>query len=207
MRIFNCQVFGLESSLIRAGYPMSTKIEDINFNHISGLKNNGLMEYMIDMSPELKRGSKLGNSPSGSGHDCFLKGIIVQCDIEAPSYWWPQAQRYHWFDFVSSQSKMHKILEMNLGEQFVNGNFSSTAYENLKTFIQLYKESKCEFEEVLANAPMGLELTAGITTNYLQLKTMYNQRKNHKLYMWNTVFKQWCEGLPYFKELCLGGGN
>lgn len=200
MKIFNTNVYGLEESLIRSGYPMQTKIEEINFKHISGLKNNGLMEEMIGISPELKRGQKLGNSPASSGHDCFLKGIIVQCDIEAPSYWWPQAQRYHWFDFVSSQSKMHKIGEMDF-EKFYKQGINSNITVACKILQQEYKDGKISIDDLLKNLPMGLEITAGISTNYLQLKTMYAQRKDHRLKMWREIFCPWVESLPYTREL------
>jgi hypothetical protein len=36
---------------------------------------------------------------------------------------------------------------------------------------------KIAFHRIISSVPMGLNLTAGITTNYLQLKTMYKQRK------------------------------
>lgn len=40
-----------------------------------------------------------------------------------------------------------------------------------------------------------------VSTNYLQLKTMYRQRKHHKLKEdWN-AFCQMCEKLPMFLEL------
>lgn len=42
--------------------------------------------------------------------------------------------------------------------------------------------------------------------NYQVLKNMYNARKSHKLDEWHD-FCAWCETLPYFKEICLGGGN
>lgn len=41
-----------------------------------------------------------------------------------------------------------------------------------------------------------------MTTNYRQLKTIYFQRKDHKLDEWHK-FCDWCESLPLFKELCL----
>ena len=197
MDIFNQQVYGLKESLIRSGYPMLTTVsKDMN--------SDTIYEFPKDWqnsSHHFKRSIKLGNTAIGTGHSNFLKGIIVQMDITAPQYWWQQAQRYHWFDIVSSQSKMHRILEMDLNDAFVAGQFSSAALENAKVFIGLYKEEKCDFEDVLDNLPMGLEYTAGISTNYLQLKTMYNQRRNHRLSQWQ-IFCDWCLTLPYFKELC-----
>ena len=56
---------------------------------------------------------------------------------------------------------------------------------------------------IISNCPQGLEKTMRVSTNYLQLKTIYLQRKNHKLKDWK-VFCDWCLTLPYFKELCLG---
>jgi hypothetical protein len=55
---------------------------------------------------------------------------------------------------------------------------------------------------LLYNVPVGFRLTARMTTNYRQLKTIYQQRKTHRLPEWRE-FCAWCESLPYFKEICL----
>lgn len=200
MKIINIQTYGLAESLIRAGYPMSTLInEDMH----SAVKQYGITDTM------LKRGIKLGNANGGSGHDNFLKGIIVQADFHAPQYWWQQSQRYHWFDIISSQSKMHQILEMNLESVFPE----TVTEEQLRHCqgkqwdINNDCNQKVLIEELLDNIPMGFEYTAGVSTNYLQLKTMYHQRRGHRLIMWNKVFVEFCEGLPYFNKLCLGAKN
>ena len=39
-----------------------------------------------------------------------------------------------------------------------------------------------------------------MVTNYQQLKTMYKQRRYHKLKEWH-VFCDWVETLPHFLEL------
>jgi hypothetical protein len=44
--------------------------------------------------------------------------------------------------------------------------------------------------------PCGFKLTAGMTTNYRQLKTIYNQRKNHRLPEWRD-FCTWITLLPF----------
>ena len=49
---------------------------------------------------------------------------------------------------------------------------------------------------LLYNAPTGIMLTAGISTNYLQLKTIYGQRRNHVLPEWRW-FCSWIKSLPY----------
>ena len=54
------------------------------------------------------------------------------------------------------------------------------------------------FNKVIYNCPEGIELTRRVTTNYLQLKTMYNQRKHHKMKSWNEDFINMCNELPFF---------
>ena len=57
------------------------------------------------------------------------------------------------------------------------------------------------FMKLQSNLPMGFELTVRVTTNYLQLKTMYTQRKTHRLKEDWGAFAQWCDTLPHFNEL------
>lgn len=45
-----------------------------------------------------------------------------------------------------------------------------------------------------------------VQLNYQVLKNMYNARKSHKLDEWRALCA-WCETLPYFKEICLGGNE
>jgi hypothetical protein len=54
---------------------------------------------------------------------------------------------------------------------------------------------------LIDSCPMGLLMTARMTTNYLQLKTMYYQRKEHKLDEWSIDFVNFCQDLPQFLEL------
>ena len=63
-----------------------------------------------------------------------------------------------------------------------------------------------KYLEILYSNPCGFRLVAGMTTNYRQLKTIYSQRKNHRLPEW-TAFCKWIETLPYFKEFILGKSN
>ena len=50
---------------------------------------------------------------------------------------------------------------------------------------------------------MGFHKWMAINTNYLQLKTIYFQRRGHKLSEWKT-FCDWIKQLPGFKFLVLG---
>ena len=69
----------------------------------------------------------------------------------------------------------------------------------------MYKENPSEdlFCEIISNLPSGYLKWMRISTNYLQLKTIYNQRKNHKLIEWKE-FCEWIKTLPMAAELIYG---
>ena len=184
MKIENEEILGIESALKASGYP----------KHV-------YTDREEDMNEMLSRGSRLGNCRTGAGHDCYLKGIAVNVDITAGQYFWLQFQRYHFADIISSQSKMHKITQMDIEEQ-CNEYVSQAAIGELRKRVKIYEQepTKGNYHRVVANTPMGLMLKARITTNYLQLKTMYQQRKHHKLEEW-TIFCDWITTLPYFNQL------
>ena len=141
-KIFNVKVYGMEESLKASGYPMES--ETIGENK-DGLffcgGDEGAVETCFesfdDRGKALERGKKLGTAPTGSGHDNFLKGIIVQFDMEYTQYLTPQFQRYHFADIVSSQSKMHRITQMNI-EESCNEYVDKRTIDNLKYWVKLY---------------------------------------------------------------------
>ena len=146
----------------------------------------------------------LGNAKPASGHDCFVKGIQVVFDLTQTVKASVQFQRYHFADFVSSQSQMHRISKFDLEPQYIKY-VDHKIIERMEELKQEYLDdpTKENYLKLLYSNPCGFRLTAQITTNYLQLKTMYWQRKNHKLPEWQE-FCKWCETeLPYFKELCI----
>ena len=59
------------------------------------------------------------------------------------------------------------------------------------------------FQMIVSNCPTGIELTARITDNYLQLKSKYHQRRHHKLEEWH-YYCDWIESLPMAEELIVG---
>ena len=206
MQVTNTRVYGLEESILASGYPMLSKPyteEEFKKEVVDMFTQQGECKYenknIFEENKHFKRFMKLSKAKAGSGHDCALKGVIVQMDVTAPQYFWQQLQRYHFIDFVSSNSKMHCITKFDLDKQ-VDNSVSYEALKNLKEYIDLYQSNKCSIDDVLKNVPMGLNLTARLTTNYLQLKTIYSQRKAHRSQEWH-IFCDWIKTLPYAKEL------
>lgn len=188
--IQNVRIYGLDESVAASGYPMS--IENIDIDN--------------PQENAYKRAEKLANATIGSGHDQFLTSIIVQFDLTFPLKGWVELQRYHFIDFCSSMSTMHRITKMNINEccnKYVDEQIKNT----LKNYIKEYNDnpSQDNFLKVIYNIPSGFEYTARLTTNYRQLKTIYSQRKNHKLPDWH-MFCDWIEGLPH-SEWIIGDKN
>ncbi|SNS22697.1 hypothetical protein SAMN05446037_1006113 [Anaerovirgula multivorans] len=208
MKISNVKVYGLEESILASGYPMmSGTYPEYEFNEICRVLKDEELPPTYDQ--HLKRMKHLGNATPNSGHDCGLKGIIVQYDMVAPEYFWRQFDRYHFHDYIASMSKMHRILRMDINEMcnpYVREDVKESLKEEINLYNQMYGATKAEkqeqFQRVISNCPMGLELTARITDNYLQLKSKYNQRHNHKLEEWQ-YYCDWIKTLPRFTELCL----
>lgn len=196
--IDNVRIYGLSESIKASKYPMS-------------IDNSKLTDEITSTV------SKLFNAKQGSGHDNALKGIIVQFDLTMTSKMSVELERYHFIDFVSSQSTIHRITKFDLDKAYIKyvdkrvvNIMKEKVYEyndlldhGFKTSEDLMKE---RYLEILYTNPCGFQLTARMTTNYQQLKTMYFQRRSHRLPEWQE-FCDWCETLPYFKELCLTPTN
>ena len=78
--------------------------------------------------------------------------------------------------------------------------------EQMKELVELYNNAPTyeNFMLLVSNCPQGIELFMRVSTNYLQLRTIYKQRKNHKLREDYGAFCNWIETLPYAKELIIG---
>lgn len=216
VKITNVRVYDLRESVIACRNPF--RIEQVEYTD-------------EEFENSLQRAIQLANTPSGSGHSNFLKGIRVSFDIKYPNYFSPELQRYNFVDIVSSASKMHKLMEMDLDmacsewvpQYFIDG---------MKKLVNKYKVIKClddndyvpqtftlrngkvkvaknkkmalyyAFMECINACPQGIELFMRCSTNYLQLRTIYKQRKTHRLIEdWQEGFCQdFIEKLPYFNE-------
>ena len=182
--INNVNIYGLEESVAASGYPMSTEIMNLVDLKKAGEKSHN-------------RADKLAATPIGSGHDQFLTSIIVQFDLTFPLKAWVELQRYHFIDFCSSMSTMHRISKMDLNKS-CNQYVDKKILDLLKELIYNYNENPTNenFYKVIYNIPSGFEYTARLSTNYRQLKTIYSQRKNHRLPDWH-IFCKWIEELPH----------
>lgn len=210
IRVSNAEVYGLTESIIASSYPMANEYCD-NMN-----------KYKMS-EKDYKRARYLGTANPGEGHDCYLKGILLQFDLQLPEYIWRQLDRYHFIDYISSQSKMHRILQFDI-DNMCNKYVSEEAIVQVKRWIEYYNSYEMYvrhtekiklrsgeeidftkeniFRMIIANCPCGLMLTARMSTNYLQLKSIINQRQNHKMQEWRYL-TDWFKTLPMVEEIVL----
>jgi len=203
LEIKNTETWGIQRAIKASGNAMS--IGKIDTTEKSYLES------------EVNRARILGANPVGSAHDHYLLGCHVQFDIKYPQYWTIEAERYHNFEIITSQSKMHKLTYMlkDSGDlsQFFNQYVDKDIIDKVQGYIECYNNNiNWQFQspesskyfwfmKALSNLPMGFEMWMTCDLTYLQLKTMYYQRCNHKLKEDWGVFCNWCHSLPYFDEL------
>lgn len=196
MEIDNIQVYGLDESIVASGLPMLTNYDSSVF------ESQSLNIHGGDDDSHTNRAVRLVKNPLSSGHLTFLSGIIVQMNITATVKWWEQWQRYHFQQIVSSQSSMHRLRKM--AEEGTIRFDEKTPKAAKKAFMSLVRDTTVTDEELAYACPMGLQLTARVTTNYLQLKTMYHQRKHHKLAEWREDFCSFIRTLPQADKFITG---
>lgn len=185
--INDIEVYGLEQSIKASKYPMAVDTSKCSTTPT---------EMTIS----------LASVPTGTGHDNFLKGIAVQFDLTMTVKMSVELERYHFIDFVSSQSTMHRITKFDLDTAYISY-VDKRIIDIIREKVDEYnsmdegEQKKEKYLEILYSNPCGMRLTARMTTNYQSLKTIYQQRKNHRLPEWRT-FCKWCESLPHFLDFC-----
>ena len=188
--ISNVNIYGLEDAVKGSKYPMSVNLSNVT----------------ADVTPTV---DKLASCGIGQGHDNFLNGILVQFDLTFTNKAWVEAERYHFLDFISSQSTMHRIAKFDMNTsyiKYVDSRMIEIMKEKVETYNKLFEINKDDpslkekYLEILYSNPAGFKLTAKMTTNYRQLKTIYHQRRTHRLPEWQ-AFCDWVETLPHSEWL------
>lgn len=195
--VSNVQIYGFDDAVKGAKYSYAVDLEKV--------------------TPEITKSTNaLAKSMPGSGHDQFMTGIVVQFDLTFTNKAWVEAERYKFLDFISSQSTMHRITKFDLDEayiSYVDKRIIDVMKEKVQDYNELLEEIKelkeegkdvstlndsanQKYLEILYSNPAGFRLTAKMTTNYRALKTIYRQRKDHRLPEWR-AFCDWIRTLPH----------
>lgn len=217
LEFYNVRVYDLKESVIASRNAMRL----------------AMPEYTDEEFEEsLKRAIKLAKCGGGTGHSNFRTGIRVSFDMKYTQYITKQFQRYHWFDYITSSSLMHRITKMDF-DKCCNKYISQATVDKMNALVYAYNmlaglegeafertafelrngevieantKEEClyhMFMQIISECPMGTELFVRVSTNYEQLATIYKQRKNHKLKEDYGNFVKFVESLPYAHELII----
>lgn len=201
MKLENVGVYDLRESIIASGYPMRTEAE------------------MREVEPkDVVRCLNLTKASNGNGaHGQWLTGVRVAFDLTCSNKMWVEAERYRFFEFISSQSTMHRISSFDIRNQCIEyvdpriievceglrkqyNDICNVVPQNEDDARALQERKSTAYLRLLYSIPSGFELKARITTNYRCLLNIYNQRHNHELPEWREFCNELLK-LPYFKEI------
>lgn len=148
---------------------------------------------------------------AGPEHAKYLRQIFISVDITAPLKFWDEMDTYHFFE-TNSTSAMHKL---GSGEIFARSFSFEDFDDDIKMdYLELLNEARKRWEiagkkkpsrewrQMVMLTAMGFNYRRTFTSNYSQLRTMYFQRKNHRLQEWRDMAR-WIEGLPYSELITL----
>ncbi len=127
----------------------------------------------------------------GGGHNKFLESITVWLYIQAPRCWWSEYDTYRVGMTKNSSSTMH-TLDKRETEPLVDYEHGTSfkAIEEFNNCLRLYKDPMSplfkDITRLKLNLPEGFLQERQITTNYMTLQNILNQREGHRLRFWNT---------------------
>ena len=206
--ISNMKVYDLEETLVASGYAMIEYYDDEEVRKEALHLIDAYIDNEEDYSRHFKRALKLTKAPLNSGHVSWAKGVVVNMDITFTNKAWIEFQRYHFADIITGQSCMHRISKFDLDEAF-NEYTDPVIISRLEELQEMYNltKDKEDYLKLLYSTPAGLEMTGRVTTNYLQLMNMWQQRHNHRLPEWRQFCDELLEKLPLFKEFLIANGS
>ena len=156
---------------------------------------------------------------AGTDHSKFMRMIHVECDWEAPLYWWKEADTYKVGTVRNSCSTMHKItaheFDMDMFSHEHLFDFCPSEHHNSTDILEIIIEHLNAMRKVLNSLdqddplrkeywwqliqllPSSYNQKATMDLNYQVLRNMYHARKHHKQDEWRVDFCNWVKSLPY----------
>lgn len=227
MKFDKTEVFNFEGALRGARNPMNSWNKSDSY-YKYGSSSNNPREYIIGEN-DMKLLQKL--ILAGTSHGKFLRQIFVSVDITAPLYWYKEFDTYKVGTVANSTSTMHKlantpitldcfeiddyngILEIFKGNDVIDPENLNSCIVNIIDMLEVLRlkyletNDKRYWKELIRWLPESWLQTRTITMSYENVRSMIEQRSNHKLTEWSVNFIEWCKELPYAKELLFIGGS
>ena len=200
MKVKVISEYGLDEALLGLGLSYG-KTSDMTLVDIKADKD-GVKTKLLETAKRL--------APRENAHNKFLRCCIVNLDIDAPRYWWQEADTYKVGTVANSESTMHTITKREFVESDFEPMFDAghqlykIAY--LNTLRSLYNEYVANenlemadtiWKDIIKSLPHNYLQRRIVTLNYQVLRTMLRQRKGHKLGEWATFREAILNGVQY----------
>ena len=214
LKVTNTEVFGWQAAIRGMRNPKESWDKSDSGWHGTYVYATGMP--IVDVGPnDIALMKKL--VAAGSDHSKFMRMIHVQCDWEAPLYWWKEADTYKVATVRNSCSTMHKIMEHEFTlDVFAHEHLKSRALNTLEDTIDelnYWREyylsiveqnvpgsdakAKEIWWQIIQLLPSSYLQKATMDFNYAVLRNMYHSRKAHKQDEWREDFCNWVKTLPY----------
>jgi len=220
LEIQNVEVYNLHKAFAASGYPMTLGNPEATFqtvaskheratslgrspagsghdNFLSGILVTFDVKYPLYWSPEFQRYhfAQIVSSQS-TMHRLTVAGSSDE--------FYSMFNKYVDKDIIDSVKKNIDAYNFLCGYQLSEETCDYYHVDSMvryETRAELEDEKYYYFMKIRSNLPSGYEMWMHVSTNYLQLKTVFNQRKNHKLREDWGAFCNMCRELPHFMEL------
>lgn len=127
----------------------------------------------------IKRAALL--APMDTGHNKFLRQIMLWVEIEACRAFWSEFDTYKVGTVANSESTMHTLSKRGpLPEDFEEG----THWRVIDAFTDVWLANKSDINVLKMNLPEGFLQRRMVTLNYDVLRNIVQQRTGHRLKWW-----------------------
>jgi hypothetical protein len=200
LKVTNTEVFGWEAAIRRMRNQLKSWEKSDSRWHGEFIYATGMPIW--DIGPnDLTLMKKL----IAAGSDCskFMRMIHVQCDWEAPLYWWTVR---------NSCSTMNKITEHEFTiDMFAHEHLDAGSIATLDMVVFDLNQLRIQYlgtagddtfrksiwYQIIQLLPSSYLQKATMDFNYAVLRNMYHARKAHKQDEWREDFCNWVKTLPY----------
>jgi hypothetical protein len=199
IKIENIEVFNFDGALKGMRNPLESW--DKSDSYWADTSIRSIKDFIIG-EEDMKLALKL--IKAGSDHSKFMRQILVSMNIEAPIYWWKEADTYKVATVANSTSTMHKMGSRLLTFNDFSWDKITPFRDNVlihlnKLIVQWQKSEKKDKEvwrDMIQDLPSSFNQMRTWTANYQILRNIYFARKSHKLQEWKDLCKV-IESLPY----------
>lgn len=216
IKVENISVHGFDSAVRAMRHPMQSydRSDSYWLNDVPGVKFE-IGPNDLDLMRRLYK--------AGAEHRTYARMIYCTMEIEAPMYWWKEADRYSVGKCQVSTSTMHKIhAKVFTQEDFSCEHLLPLSYRTLNNTIHTlnmwreiyinggkvsrfdddyYKpKDKTVWQQMIQLLPSSYNQRRTVSMSYEVVFKIIKERTGHKLDEWNE-FVEILRKLPYIEEI------